>query len=111
MNKKFKIPGKDIRQLIEPMGGCCATDKITVLGEKVDHMYRETPSFKHDSGWRFLSGTETQEYADDANNWAIYDVNTIANYDEAIIDYLDAPIGTELDRLKGTNIFIESMQA
>ncbi len=74
-------------------------------------MYREEPSFEHDSGWRFLSGSETQEYADDAGNWAIYNVNTIANYDEAIIDYLHAPIGTELDRVTGTNIFIEPLQA
>lgn len=82
-----------------------ATDKITVDGEKVDFMYREHPDFETDSGWRFLSGTETQEYADDADNWAIYDVNTIANYDASIIDYLNSPIGTELERVKATNKF------
>lgn len=103
--KKFKISGQDIKQLIIPIGGCIATDKITVDGEPVEFMYRETPQFDHDSGWRFLSGTETQEYADDADNWAIYDVNTIANYDASIIDYLDSPIGTELERVKGTNKF------
>lgn len=82
-----------------------ATDKITIDGELVDFMYRDTPEFKDDSGWRFLSGTESQEYADNADNWAIYDVNTIANYDSSIIHYLDSPIGTELDRIKGTNKF------
>ncbi|MBT1706422.1 DUF2185 domain-containing protein [Chryseosolibacter indicus] len=103
--KKFKIDGKDIKQLIQPIGGCMATDKITVDGELVDFMYRDTPDFKHDSGWRFLSGTESQEYADNADNWAIYDVNTIVNYDSSIVDYLDLPIGTELERIKGTNKF------
>ncbi|MBT1702287.1 DUF2185 domain-containing protein [Chryseosolibacter indicus] len=103
--KKFKINGRDIKQLIQPMGGCMATDKITVEGELVDYMYRETPDFNSDSGWRFLSGTESQEYADNANHWAIYDVNTIANYDPSIIDYLDSPVGTELQRIKGTNTF------
>ncbi len=82
-----------------------ATDKITVDGELVDFMYRESPDFENDSGWRFLSGTESQEYADNADNWAIYNVNTIANYDNAIIDYLDLPIGTELERVKGTSNF------
>ncbi len=82
-----------------------ATDKITVDGELVGFMYREPSDFKHDSGWRFLSGTESQEYADNADNWAIYDVNTIANYDASIIQYLDSPIGTELERIKGTNRF------
>jgi hypothetical protein len=105
MTKKFKIPRHEIRQLIRPIGGCMATDRITVDGEKVDYMYREQPDFENDSGWRFLSGKETQEYADNADNWAIYDVNTIANYDSAIIDYLDSPIGSELERVKGTEIF------
>lgn len=82
-----------------------ATDKITVEGELVDFMYRETPDFDSDSGWRFLSSTESQEYADNADHWAIYDVNTIANYDASIIDYLDSPVGTELQRIKGTNRF------
>src|SRR6478736_3949855 len=98
VTKKFKIDGQNIKQLIQPMGGCMATDKITVDGELIDFMYRDNSDFKHDSGWRFLSGTETQEYADNADNWAIYDVNTIANYDSAIINYLDLPTGTELER-------------
>jgi hypothetical protein len=103
--KKFKINGQDIKQLIQPIGGCMASDKITIDGELVDFMYRDTPDFKNDSGWRFLSGKESQEYADNADNWAIYDVNTIANYDSSIIEYLDSPIGTELERIKGTNKF------
>jgi len=79
-----------------------ATDKITVKGELVDFMYREQPDFDSDSGWRFLSGTENQDYVDNADNWAIYDTNTIANYDKAIIPYLDLPIGTELERISET---------
>jgi hypothetical protein len=104
-NKEFKIKGDEIKQLIKSTGGCMATDKITVDGELVDFMYREQSDFNADSGWRFLSGTESQEYADNPDNWAIYDTNTIANYDEAIIPYLDLPIGTELERIKGTDKF------
>lgn len=105
MSKNFKIKGKDLKQLIKPMGACYATDKITVDGELVDYMYREKPDSDVDSGWRFFSGTETQEYADNPNNWAIYDCNTIANYDNAIIPYLHLPIGTELERVSGTKKF------
>lgn len=47
----------------------------------------------------FFSGTETQEYVDDPNNIEIYDVNTIANYDSAIIPFLNRPIGAELHRI------------
>jgi hypothetical protein len=103
--KKYKIDATKIKQLIKPMGGCMASDRITVDGELIDFMYRVEPDFEHDSGWRFMSGTEDQDYADNPDNWAIYDVNTIANYDPAIIPYLDAPVGTELERVKGTERF------
>jgi hypothetical protein len=88
----------EIRELIESKNGCIATDKITVDGLPVNYMYKEEPYDERDSGWRFFSGTETQEYVDDANNSMIYKVNTIANYDPSIIPYLDLPIGTELEK-------------
>lgn len=90
---------------VSPMGSCFATDTITVDGMKVGYMYREEPDDKMDSGWRFFSGTENQEYVDDPNNTMIYHVNTIANYDRSIIPYLDLPFGTELERIENTDNF------
>jgi hypothetical protein len=104
-NKNFKLKAEQIIQLIEPMGGCIATDKITVHGELVDFMVREEPNNDLDSGWQFFSGSEDQDYLDDTNNSDIYDVNTIANYDRAIIPYLDLPIGTQLERISDTDKF------
>jgi len=105
VNKNFKLKAEQILQLIEPMGGCIATDKITVQGQLVDYMVREEPNNDLDSGWQFFSGSEDQDYLDNPNNSAIYDVNTIANYDRAIIPYLDLPIGTQLERIRGTDRF------
>ncbi|MCG2614271.1 DUF2185 domain-containing protein [Terrimonas sp. NA20] len=105
MKKQFKLKEEDIRQLITPMGGCVATDKITVHGEPVDYMVREEPLNDIDSGWQFFSGTETQEYLDDAKNSMVFDVNTIANYDPSIIPYLKLPVGSQLERVRGTNHF------
>jgi hypothetical protein len=104
-NKKFKIQAQEIVRLIEPMGGCLATDKITVDGLPVKYMYRSKPNNEIDSGWQFFSGTEDQAYLDDPNNSAVYDVNTIANYDKAIIPYLNSPLGTDLERIPGTGRF------
>ncbi len=104
-DKKFKLKPEEIVQLIDPMGGCIATDKITVDGEMVDYMVREEQDNDIDSGWQFFSGTEDQDYVDDPNNSAIYDVNTIANCDRAIIPYLDLPVGTQLERIRGTDKF------
>ena len=105
-NKKFRIEETEIREIIPNFGYCMATDKITVEGLKIGYMYREELDDVNDSGWRFFSGTETQEYVNNPDNIEIYDVNTIANYDSAIIAFLDKPIGTELSRIGDTNNFI-----
>ncbi len=85
--------------------GCIATDKITVDGLPVGYMYREKPVDEVDTGWCFLSGTESQEYIDNSENSGVYMVNTIANYDKAIIPYLDLPAGIALERIESTDKF------
>ena len=105
MGKKFKLTNDEIKELLPGAGACLATDKITVDGELVDYMYREDSSYAEDTGWRFLSGTEDQDYIDNPDNSAFYSVNTIANYDKAIIPYLHLPLGVQLERIKGTDNF------
>ncbi len=102
MQKRFRIKAEDIRPLAPGRGGCVASDRITVAGKPVGFMYRERPEGPQDSGWRFTSGDETQDYMDDAGNHGVYDVNTIANYDPAIVPLLDSPVGSVFERLPGT---------
>jgi hypothetical protein len=70
-------------------------------------MFRELPDKDVLSGWTFMAGDESQEYADNPDNWALYDVNTICNYDPAIIPHLDAVYGTAFGRATGTDHFQE----
>lgn len=104
--KDFKIKKDDLRKIIDSEIGCIASDMITVHGEPVGYMYREEPVDNTDSGWRFFSGNESQEYADDEDNFSFYKLNTIANYDHAIIAYLELPIGKTLERKEGADVFI-----
>lgn len=108
MNKKFKLDGVDIKVLIVPMGSCVASDLITVEGMQVGYMYREDTEFDGDSGWRFFSGTESQDYVDNPDNIMLYDVNTIANYDSSIIPFLNAEIGSELEKREDGNFYLVS---
>jgi hypothetical protein len=48
--KKFAIAADRIRQLLPPMGGCLASDRITVDGKPVSYMYREKGDDEYDSG-------------------------------------------------------------
>ena len=82
-------------------------DLITVQGEKVGYMYRKEPDNDTDSGWRFMAGHESQSYMDDPDNLAVYDVNTIANYDPEIIPFLDAPPGSAFARDEDSGEFEE----
>jgi len=101
-SKKFAIPAEAMRQLVPPMGGAFATDRITVEGRPVGYMYREFPNRKEDSGWRFFAGDEDQGYIDDLSHTAIYAVNTVANYDPDIIPYLDTPPPCAFEKMPGS---------
>lgn len=105
MSKGFKLKPEDIRPLATGRGACIATDMITRQGKRVGFMYREAPDNDTDSGWRFMSGLEDQDYMDEADNHGVYDVNTIANYDPTIIPLLDEPQGAVFERVPGAANF------
>ena len=94
MKKRFRLDKSEIRELVPDMGFCLATDMITVDGKKVGYMYREAPDEESDSGWRFFSGQESDDYANNPDNIELYAVNTIANYDPDIIPYLMSPVNS-----------------
>ena len=96
--KQFHLASNQIKNLIEPMGYCIASDRITVDGGKVGYMYREEGDYSNDSGWRFFEGSEDQDYTDDYSHFEVYDINTIANYDMEIIPLLCSPIGSAFER-------------
>ena len=103
---KYKIKPDDIKEIIAPMGYCYASDMITVEGHLVGFMHRESREDTDDSGWRFYSGLETDDYVEDEHNIMVFDVNYIANLDPAIIPYLKMRTGTELERIEGTDKFM-----
>ncbi|MDA9494078.1 hypothetical protein XI08_34440 [Bradyrhizobium sp. CCBAU 11361] len=108
MSKHFAIATQDIRPLVPGKGACVASDRITVAGKRVGFMYREPADNASDSGWRFFSGEESQDFTDDPNNFEIYDVNTIANYDPDIIPFLDAPAYSAFERQSASSAFVRA---
>ncbi len=96
--KRFALPHDKILPLVTNGGGCLASDRITVDGCPVGYMYREAGTNELDNGWRFLGGDESEEYMDNASNHGAYDVNTIANHDPEIIQFLTLPFGTAISR-------------
>lgn len=94
--KQFVKSGDEILHLLhdwEGPDGCIASDRILVDGCRVGYMYREEPEQEWDSGWRFLAGDETVEYANDPANAGIYKLNTLCNYDPEIQPFLNDEYG------------------
>lgn len=75
-------------------------------------MYRDEHSEAYpDSGWRFFAGDECSKYSNEPENFNIFSLNTICNYDEATIKYLDAPIGTYLIRINEDEFIVDDEQS
>ncbi|WP_166083274.1 DUF2185 domain-containing protein [Erysipelothrix anatis] len=106
----------DVRHLIdweEPTGdGCIVSDMITKEGWKVGYMFRDEPNPDYpDSGWRFLKGDESNEYMSHASNHHVFKLNTVCNYDQDIIPYLTAPVGTHLIRTENDLFIVDDEQS
>lgn len=103
--KTFRLSSDDIKILTNIKGSCLASNRITIDGKKVGYAYREKPdtNFPNDSGWRFLAGDENEEYLNNPDNFDVFEVNTICNYDHGILDILNGKIGEAY--IRDGNIF------
>lgn len=72
---------------------CFVTNNILHEGRPVGYLYREEPEYTDDSGWRFTTGTETDEYMDDASNASYVSLGAVLTKDDSFVDLLDAAPG------------------
>lgn len=91
-------------------GYAMATKMLVDSKRKVRFMYREEPSNNQDSGWRLFCGDENQDYADNPDNIAIYDIDTILAIDKSIKPYLASAVGTALEREDENKAFVISKE-
>jgi hypothetical protein len=97
-HKTFFRQDEQLKPVAVGFGACIASDRIMIEGALVGYCYRQQPDTFVDSGWRFFAGDETQEYADDPEHFAYYDINTVANYDPNIAAILESPLGSAFER-------------
>ena len=91
------------------IGYIIASHEVTEIGKNIGYLYREEPDNEQDSGWRIFSGQESQEYADDASNFSMYNASTIVAIDPAIALLLteDYPVAFERDPKSGRFLRID----
>lgn len=96
---------EQMSDLVSIPGYSIVSNHILNDGLPILFMYRENPIEKEDSGWRFLSGLEDQEYLDEPSNSRFIGLNTMANMENKIITHLKKPRGTELERSSASEDF------
>lgn len=92
---------------MENFGYVLATKMLVESKRKVRFMYREKGE-PGDSGWRFFCGDEDQEYTDNPENIAIYDIQTILDIDKSIKPYLECIFGSAYERENENDMFQKS---
>lgn len=82
------------------------SNKISLEGMPIAFMYREQPmDLSFDSGWRVFSGTETQEYADNPDNFSFYSLARLVHYQPNTSGLFWQDIGTVLEMKQGQSHF------
>src|SRR5215207_9562342 len=66
---------------------------------KVRWMYREEPTEPADTGWRFFSGDEAEDFGADQENCEFHALDTVIEIDPSVAPYLNrtAPVAFERD--------------
>lgn len=105
----IKIECEHLISWNEPNGeGCIVSDKITKEGFNIGYMVREEPMEGNpDSGWQFMAGNEDDEYMDNPDNHHIFALNTVCNYDKAVIPFLKSPVGSAYIRISDCTFEID----
>ena len=73
---------------------CIAANTVATGEFPVGFLYREAPAFENDSGWRFFSGDETDEYTDDTANFSVCALSDIIKFNPELAALLHHPAGS-----------------
>ena len=85
---------------------CFITKDVLNNNKKIKFMYHEQPDNEFDSGWRFFSGDETQEFVDDSTNLIFIPLSkVIQNVDSSIEKYLNYKNDIAFERSDETEDF------
>ncbi|MDO4728277.1 MAG: DUF2185 domain-containing protein [Bacteroidota bacterium] len=79
-------------------GYCFISNTITQDGLKIGYMFREKPIDSDDTGWRFFSGTEDEEYLENEDNIDEYDIRYALELDPSIEQYIHLEAEVDLER-------------
>lgn len=84
---------------------CVATEVVTSGQKPVGHAYRTDPISATDSGWRFLSGSESEKYMDQPRHYITCVLAEFALAHPEVAPLLDSPVGSVFARARAGEAF------
>lgn len=87
---------------------CVVTEVITSEGKAVGYMYRDDPVSPTDSGWRFLTGHESEAYMEQPLHYITKPISWILAHHPDVAPHLDAEVGVAFARDDDTGEFAET---
>jgi hypothetical protein len=84
---------------------CIVSDEVSVHGKQIGLMFREIQEKVNeeviDTGWRFCSGKEDEDYVKNLDNFKLLPLNIVCNYDPEILKFIDSDENTVFERKDG----------
>ena len=84
---------------------CVATEVLTTRQKPVGYAYRTAPATPTDSGWRFLSGSESERYMNQPSHYVTCALADFALEHPEVAAFLDHPTGSAFERVDASGGF------
>lgn len=84
---------------------CVATEVITTRQKSVGYAYRTAPATPSDSGWRFMSGSESEKYMNQPTHYITCSLADFVVEHPEVMPLLDHPAGSAFSRNGGDEAF------
>ncbi len=76
----------------------CIVSKSVLISHNVGYLYKEDTDDKNDSGWRILTGDETDDYLDNDENFEYHPIGSVLNINDSFLNLLNAEVGSHFIR-------------
>ncbi|MGF1704492.1 DUF2185 domain-containing protein [Enterovibrio baiacu] len=106
MTQHTELNGKSSHSPIL-LGYVIVNKELIDNGKSIGYFYREEPDSNEDSGWRFFTGEETQEFVDKAENFVLYSASKLAALHPAILPFLGLNAPVELEWYEDDYVIVE----
>lgn len=95
MFKKKAKQEPEMKEYIKGAGASLITKSLLNEETSLKWVFREDNEIGN--GWVAFGESDTQEYVDNADNYAIIDFNTLTNIEPSVLNIVDMPYGSDLE--------------